>query len=369
LNEVSQLNGLKIGILTFHRCINYGSYWQAKCLADGLRSRGYNATILDHDSRRINLAEWKCAYQPLLPSATALADIPLYRNKIQRFFEAFESLPLSPRFLLDSPGEMEEYDLVIVGSDEVWNLFHPWYGGSPLFYGEGIQAERIISYAASFGNYCASLGLPEEWTNRLNKFDMISVRDENSRIIIRDALNIEPEVVLDPCLQFPIENEDRIFHHFQQPYIAVYGHRFSNNFIGEVRRWAAIKNLRLISIGYRNDWADEQWIDADPYEFSHFISGAEAVATNFFHGCVFSLRNAKPFVCEASDYRSFKIRNLLSKLRAEKHLITDETPFDLINACLTEPINSKIFETIDQYRQRSNDYLNRALEIQQLRVA
>jgi hypothetical protein len=52
---------LKIGILTFHRCINYGSYWQARCLVEGLRARGHHAAILDHDSRRINIAEWKCA--------------------------------------------------------------------------------------------------------------------------------------------------------------------------------------------------------------------------------------------------------------------------------------------------------------------
>ena len=27
------------GVLTFHRCINYGSYWQARCLMEGLRRR------------------------------------------------------------------------------------------------------------------------------------------------------------------------------------------------------------------------------------------------------------------------------------------------------------------------------------------
>src|SRR5690606_27642994 len=40
----------KIGILTFHRCINYGSYWQARCLIEGLRRMGADAVLLDHDS-------------------------------------------------------------------------------------------------------------------------------------------------------------------------------------------------------------------------------------------------------------------------------------------------------------------------------
>ena len=56
---------------------------------------------------------------------------------------------------------MESYDLVVVGSDEVWNLHHPWYGGCSLFYGDGINARRLVSYAASFGNYSAWNGLPK----------------------------------------------------------------------------------------------------------------------------------------------------------------------------------------------------------------
>ena len=56
----------KIGVLTFHRCINYGSYWQARCLVEGLRARGLDAVLLDHDSPRANRAEWRCAFQPML---------------------------------------------------------------------------------------------------------------------------------------------------------------------------------------------------------------------------------------------------------------------------------------------------------------
>src|SRR5215216_352563 len=94
---------LKIGILTFHRCINYGSYWQARCLVDGLWARGHHAAILDHDSRRINIAEWKCALRPMLPTAVLKADYPLYREKMRRFFRAVAVLPLSPRFPMDHP--------------------------------------------------------------------------------------------------------------------------------------------------------------------------------------------------------------------------------------------------------------------------
>ena len=363
------MTALKIGVLTFHRCINYGSYWQARCLADGLRSYGHQTEILDHESQQVNQAEWRCAFQPTLPTAVPKSDYPLYREKILRFFQTFASLPLSPRFPLDNPAEMSDYDVVVVGSDEVWNLAHPWYGSCPLFYGDGIRTRKLISYAASFGNYSAAWGLEQAWAERLRNFGHISVRDENSRTIVKHALGFEPEVVLDPCLQFPVIPEERAHTFMQKPYVAVYGHNFSEPFIREVRRWAAGKKLPLISIGYRNNWADAQWLTADPHDFAHFMARSEAVATNFFHGCVFALRNAKPFACEASDYRSHKVQGLMTQVGGEQHLLPADAPAVAYDACLNEPLDPAITQKIEQLRHTSAAYLSRALRVKQIQVA
>jgi len=366
----SKKTALKIGVLTFHRCINYGSYWQARCLAEGLQARGHQAVILDHDSDRVNQAEWTCAFQPVLPTDVPKSDYPLYREKILKFFELFKTLPLSPRFSLDNPAEMDEYDLVVVGSDEVWNLTHPWFGRCPLFYGEGLKTQRLISYAASFGNYDSAWGLDPAWAEKLRNFDMISVRDANSQAIIQNALGFEPEMVLDPCLQFPVvpdprDNNDKL----SKPYVAVYGHNFSESFTREIRQWAKRKQLPLISIGYRNDWADEQWLTADPHDFAQFMAQAEAVATNFFHGCVFALRNARPFACETTPYRQFKLQGLMAKIGGEKHLLPEGTPSEVYDARLSEPLSPEISQKIERLRQTSNAYLDRALALKQLQPA
>ncbi len=360
---------LKIGVLTFHRCINYGSYWQARCLVEGLRSRGYNATILDHDSRRVNLKEWKCAYRPVLPTSVPESDYKLYRKKIEQFFKAFEILPLSARFNVEDPCTMaEDYDLIVVGSDEVWNLSHPWYGRHPIFYGEGLPARHIISYAASFGNYHSASGLEHDWAQRLSNFDAISVRDYNSQYLVREAIDLPVPVVLDPCLQFPLPVDDTSIKP-QPPYMAVYGHNFSQAFIEKIRHWSRYHNKRLISIGYRNDWADEQWIDAGPLQFIEFVRNADAVATNFFHGCVFALRLAKPFVCEVSPYRSNKIQDLLAKAGATDHLMGDESPQNLFSNRLNRPLQDAIRNRIDRLRISSDDFLTNAVDLQKLERA
>lgn len=349
----------KVGVLTFHRCINYGSYWQARSLVQGLRNRGHNAVLLDHEAPQVKWAEWRSALQPLLPEHSPLADRQLYAAKIRKFLDAFEGLPRSPRFPLHDPAAMDPQDIVVIGSDEVWNLSHPWYGGRATFFGEGLRANETISYAASFGNYDASAGLHPGWSERLRRFSALSVRDENSRTLVRKAVGGEPALVLDPVLQFPLraaaaECEGR-------PYVAVYGHSFPRWFADRVRGWACARNCRLISIGYRNGWADEQWLAAGPEEFAALIAGAAGVATNFFHGCVFALVNAKPFAAAPSAYRFNKVRDLTKLVGAEAHLLWENSPVEAYDAALGRPPNAMIGERIARLRQASDHFLDRVL--------
>ena len=351
---------LKIGVLTFHRCINYGSFWQARGLAEGLKKRGHDAVLLDHHSGRVNFREWKCALRPTWPTPVPIEDYARYRHKTEKFFAAFESLPMSPQFDLENPEAMDEYDVVVVGSDEVWNLRHPWYAGSTLFYGVGLRAPRLVSYAASFGNFDASEGLSEDWIERLRCFDAISVRDANSSAIIENALGFAPISVLDPCLQFPIELEDEA-PHLEGPYVAVYGHNFSPGFSQNVQRWADERGCRLLSIGYRNDWADEQQIEAGPHQFARLMKNAQAVATNFFHGCVFALRFGKPLVCETTSYRFHKVRDLMTTVGGQAHLMNEDSPFSDYAARLDQPLDAQIERNITALRESSDAFLDAAL--------
>ena len=355
------MSHLKAGIVTIHRCINYGSYWQARRLTEGIQAMGFHSELLDHQSGRVNRAEWKCALQPVLPTSVPESDRPLYRKKVERFFQTFDRLPLSEPFELDHPEAMEYYDVVVIGSDEVWNVHHPWYGNHPLFYGEKINARRIIAYAASCGNFPAEAAKKNEWIQKLRRFDHISVRDTNTQAIVSRALGYEPVLVLDPCLQFPIIPELREEMRYDKPYIAVYGHNFSISFISKINAYARKVNLPLVSIGYRNDWAHEQWITADPHDFVHFITNAQSVITNFFHGCVFAIKYKKMFVTETTSYRSFKVMSLLKTLDAEKYLIKEDTPDDTLAMLLEQPFDPTVTNHVNLLKNSSDNYLASAM--------
>ena len=347
----------RIGVLTFHRCINYGSYWQARCLVEGLRSIGYDAVLLDHRSSAVNRAEWRCALAPVPGERDARS---AYTRKARSFFDAFDDLPQSAPFPLDRPAEAGSFDVLLVGSDEVWNLLHPWYGGCDLFYGRGFDA-RLASYAASFGNQNAGSRLPNHYADLLRRFSAIAVRDQNSQRIVSDAIDAKPELVLDPCMQF----EGQIVGAGQPDlgvYVAVYGHSFPLWFSRTVRTWADAKGLTLVSIGYRNDWAHRQWIEAGPLDFPAFIAGAQAIATNFFHGCVFSLVNAKPFVCAPSGYRNNKVRDLLDMVRAPERLLAEADQPEVFSDLIVRPPGAGTIEQIQTLRAASGQYLHRALQ-------
>ena len=350
----------KVGVLTFHRCINYGSYWQARCLVEGLARRGYDAELLDHDCRCVRRAEVRCAFQPKLPARTPRHQLKAYAAKTRKFVEAIAALPLSTRFPLHEPEASDEYDAIVVGSDEVWNFRHPWYGSKPLFFGDGLKAKRLVSYAASFGNHSAWDGIHPEWAGKLARFAAVSVRDQNSWHLVHGSTGRHADLVLDPCLQFPEIVRQRPARP-SSPYALVYGHGFPDWLSAHAHRWARRTGTRLISVGYGNGWADEQRIGAGPLEFAELMSGARAVITNFFHGCIFALLNGKPWAAAPSDYRAIKIPDLTTTLGAEHRLVDEETSDRRLAELLGTPMLPHVAERVEQYRRRSEAYLDEAL--------
>lgn len=347
-----------VGVLTFHRCINYGSYWQARCLVTWLRARGEQAVLLDHHDNGVLSRELRCAFQPLLPTRAPRADLPAYGAKTRAFMAAFDDLPQTARFPLSEPAAMPAHDVVLVGSDEVWNFRHPWYGGRDLFFGDGVRTARLASYAASFGNHDADEGMDSARADLLRRFDAISVRDENSRRLVQEALGIDPTLVLDPVLLSP---PGVAAAPAERPYLLLYGHSFAPWFLRDVRAAADALGLRIVSIGYRNDAADEQRIEAGPIEFAAAMAGASAVATNFFHGAVFALVNTKPFVAAPTAYRFNKLRDLTAKVAAQRHFVGEATTPDQYLALLSDPLAPAIGATIADLRTQSERYLDRVL--------
>ena len=352
-------SALKVGVLTFHKCINYGSYWQARCLVEHLRSRGHQAELLDHDCRCVRRAEVRCALQPKLPERTPRHELKSYAEKTRRFVAAIDGLPLSRAFSLHEPWAARDYDAIVVGSDEVWNFRHPWYGSKPIFFGDDLKTGRLVSYAASFGNHSARDGLERHWAHKLARFSAISVRDENSWHLVRGATGVEPELVIDPCLLFPSPAEAQPAS--AEPYALVYGHGFPSWLKALAGKWSFQTGIRLVSVGYFNDFAHEQRVAEGPIEFARLMAGARAVVTNFFHGCIFALLQRKPWATVPSDYRAIKIPDLAAMIGVQDRLIDEHTGESQFGRLLDAAAHPAVERRIAELRGRSKAYLDAAL--------
>ena len=128
-----------------------------------------------------------------------------------------------------------------------------------------------------------------------------------------------------------------------------------------VRRWSRKAGLPLVSVGYFNGWADEQRVSAGPLEFASLVAGAQAVVTNFFHGCVFAMLYGKPWAAHPSDYRSIKIPDLASMLGAEDRLVDEATSEASLEDLLSTPLRASVASRIAERRERSDAFLDAAL--------
>lgn len=348
---------MRVGVLTFHACINYGSYWQARCLVEAIAALGHEAVLLDHRSVAVERRELRCAFQPTLPERTPRTAFPALAAKVRAFRDASAALPRSAPFDLDTPPDLSGFDAVVVGSDEVWNFRHPWYAGKQLFFGQGVDA-RLIAYAASLGSHDAEDGVAPVYADLLRRFAAVSVRDDNTRRAVAAVLGREPVTVVDPCLLNP---EPYRVAPEEGRYAVIYGHDFPEGFTRQTRAWADARGLKLVSIGYPNAHADEERIDAGPAEFAALMAGAQAIATTFFHGCIFALTNARPFACVASPYRRNKLRDLATKVGAERHMLGPDATGEAFARVMDASLDLAITARIAALRETSLAYLASAL--------
>jgi len=369
---------MKIGILTFHHVTNYGATLQACALWTFLNSQGYDVEIIDYRPLKI---VWKYL-RPLIPlkkPEKIFVNIPR-AWKMRRFLLSL--VKLSPKKFYDKKGleyYRDKYDVVICGSDQVWCL-DSFRGFDSAFFLDFINKEttRKISYAASFGNTVKLGNYRETISNLIAQFETILVRDSNSANIINNECNQKAIKVLDPT--FLIEY-DKIKTPPKIPgkYILLYFHDEIESKEAEfLKSLAKSENLTIISVDEPKEIAQINLESASPKEWLGLFSEASYIATNTFHGTIFSIIFQKPFNVFLRSDKQNKVADLLKNLNLEKRIFsfneqpTREEIFDIDYASVSKILESKILESKQHLLQAispqtSNDYTSKAVSNQELK--
>lgn len=261
-------------------------------------------------------------------------------------------------------------DCLVIGSDEVFNCIqkNSNVGYSTELFGKDNHADRLITYAASFGN--TTLEKLEKYQkanevgNLLKKFNAISVRDANSGSIVEQLTGKEPVYNLDPVLTYDYMNCcDRIPQiEATEKYLILYAYagRISNDEADWIAEYAKKKNLKVYAIGGIQKCAD-RFIDCSPFEVLAYFGNAEEVITDTFHGSIFSVITHRPFttLIRKSVGDSYgneeKLSDLLSRLSLIERMTTKVEDTERINQ---QPIDyKKVDELLKAHREIAKDYL------------
>jgi len=209
-------------------------------------------------------------------------------------------------------------DLYIYGSDEIWNYDNPFFKFDEYFFGDK-NLNIKIAYAVSIGNLKFNINnLSEKIKNNILSFKNITVRDKNTFDFVTSITKKTPYIACDPSLLISPEiisgkNSKYESYHFKKEFILIYGTYFSSKEIIEIKKYAKLNNLIILSLSYYNIWADKNLLDIDPNDFIFFIQKSKKVITSMFHGIILSYKNKKNFWFSKDPYRENKINFFLNK--------------------------------------------------------
>lgn len=215
---------------------------------------------------------------------------------------------------------------VIIGSDEVFALHT---GPTPVFWGHALPTDNVFSYAGSFGptnlEDVYNLNCDSLVRSGFQRMSGISVRDQNSKDIIRSITGMEVTVVVDPVLLYGYSDEIRgQSRPINDKYLIVYAYDKRMNDVKEVeaiKEFAHQKGLTIVSPGFYHKWVDKN-INIDPIELLGWFKHAEYVITDTFHGSVMSLITNRPFSVMVRDNGN-KVINLLREYNLENRVVKE----------------------------------------------
>ncbi|MCX7848263.1 MAG: polysaccharide pyruvyl transferase family protein, partial [bacterium] len=301
---------MRVGILTFHHVANYGAMLQAYALQEAVQELGHEVELIDYRP-----AKALAAYYSALFENNPQAESNARRlRRMEEFMKARMRLSPQPfRTYEGFEGVCGRYDVVIVGSDEVWNI-NSFRGYDRSYFLAWAGTERRVSYAASFG-YTASTGVHrEEIRGELEKFAEISVRDEHSRRIVEEECGLEAEIVVDPTLL--IEYDGLVRKVREGEYMLVYG-VLTKEAEAYVKRCAERSGVGVVAVGYGVGCAEEVMAAASPDEFVSLFAHARYVFTGFFHGIMFAVKFGKPFTAFCGADKRLKMTDAVKWMGLE----------------------------------------------------
>ena len=369
---------MKIGIITFHNSYNCGSMLESYAMQTIVQRLGYDTEIVNFSSEgQKNIYATRFKNDSIKNIIKNILTIPAikkieYNNQKYEEFKQ-KNFNLTKEYKSGFDISETEYNAVIAGSDQIWNITIEDYDDA--YFLSWVKKARKIAYAPSFGakkisNYTND---EEKYLNYLKEFDYLSIRENNGQKWIKEMIGVDVPVLLDPTLLLEVEDYNKIEDKSLQEkdkYIFFYCPSFNREICKFVKKIADKYNLKVIT------WSTKSYYFKiiksfgftlpeyeSPAVYLNLINNAELVLTTSYHGTIFSTLYQKKFITIKNGEmygNDDRVITLLRQLDMEDRLIPYD--FDDNYNYLNEVDYTDYKKKIDVSKAKSIDYLESSLK-------
>lgn len=332
--------GNKVGLISFHKSINYGVYLQAYALQSFIEKAGYDVEIIDYNQ----FTEKKRNSKKVLHRLTHLKEsfnifrnlcylrkkeVINKRNKFYKFAVTKFNLTNPIVSIAEIKQVQAQYVKFVCGSDQIWN---PAYTqGNPVYFLRFAPQCKRIAYAPSFGvgqSSEAFNGYKEEYKVFLSEFSSLSVREGTGQRIIHDIANVNSTVVVDPTLllsaeQWEIIGKEDNTTEREGEYVLFYVLGSNPLYRKLAKKIATQGKYRVVCIPTGPLWEKMKSVDkcyAGVNEFILLFRRASFIVTDSFHGTVFSVIFRKKFSAILRNDTNYSLCSRIEDFLGNIHL-------------------------------------------------
>ena len=356
---------MKLGIVTFHRAINYGAVLQTYALQQTLFELGIDNEVIDYRSEKIERL-YKI-FTPLLSNIKNLSVYPRAKKKIEfdSFLKKYIKLSNGYREKKELEKIETDYDAFITGSDQVW-CEKCAREDSTYFLDFINNSKKKYSYAASIGKSAVSEDLQEKYEKFLKDYSLVSIREASSKELMQQCKKENVNVHIDPTLLLNKEKWNRVAKKQANKgeYILLYtvlGQYKLYEFANQLSKKTGLPIIYLNEAMLNRVKGYKYKVGVSPEEFVGYFANAKYVVTNSFHGTAFSIIYHKKFFVEieAVGRKNIRSEELMEKLGLSERNINciDIERYD------KEIDWMSVDGILENERKESKDYLRRISDL------
>lgn len=352
----------KVGIVTIIDNNNYGNRLQCYALNKYCNSNIKNAEFLT--LKNDSFSNQKRLYIFRVIRALLFNNKEKYdsHGKRREKFDAFEKNIKYYSKKVTCYSNLDLFDYLIVGSDQVWNPNYRRLRDLDLL--ANASPQKRIAYAASFGVSNIPTKLITEVAKKLKEFKAISVREDRGKEIVENLTGRKDvKILIDPTMLLTPDEWDKVAKKPEQlknnKYILNY---FLGNLSEErkavIEKFAQENDCEIINILDKNS----PFYECGPSEFLYLEKNAFLICTDSFHSSVFAILYSNPFLVfnREDDHANMnsRLETLLSKFKLENKKYNGK----ISNETLTCDY-SEAYKILEKERKKADEFLKAALDI------